>query len=524
MAKETKLPHGREEAALMKDLVARIDPGIIAKFKIPIFRFCQVKMLIVIDGSGDFTETAGFGLGKFLKAFQTPVPFTYFTIDKANRGSDASATTGFENFKFDKAGLNLNNYDVIWLFGVDNRGNNLTAGELRKLSEFMNNGGGVFATGDHADLGVDMCGQVPRVRNMRRWYYPFAGPLGEPAAPGSFGNNHDTIRDTNPVTPGRQGSQSDDIPQNIRPRYYYGWTSPSILGYKKFPHPVLCGPKGVIKVMPDHMHEGICEVPADITRSFNFSGYNITEYPTVAGVQVLPEVIAWGTNQLTNNEFGLISVYDGHRDPNVGRVLTDATWHHFFNINLTGFEASMAADPVVKANYEDIQAYYRNIAYWLCGKAKQQCFRTRGFWWVQHHYDVLIAYTPRLDGWNQILYFRHLGIIARNALNDLASQCQSSGIIFELLPRIAFKDLIDPWRIKPIPEPDPFPGFDPEFITDVALGAGLHALRTQTLTKKDFAEKDILPVMEKGIQEGFNLVVKDFKKSVTALERALGCS
>lgn len=525
MAKKTKLLPGSEEALLTKDLVARIHPNIIAKFKLPFYRFCQVRMLIVTDGSADYTETTGFGLGKFLKAFQNPVPFTYFSIDKAHRQTEATATPGFDNFTFDKPGLDLTKYDVIWLFGVDRKGGFISAGELRKLSEYMNNGGGLFATGDHEDLGVDLCSRVPRVRNMRRWHYPLAGPLGEPVAPGASGNNHDTIADKDPATPGRQGDQSDEVPQNIRPKYYYGWTSPSILGYKKFPHPVLCGPRGVIKVMPDHMHEGLCEVPTDISRTFNFSGYSITEYPTVAGVQALPEVIAWGVNQNTNNEFGLISVYDGHREPNVGRVLTDATWHHFFNINLMGFEAALGASTTVKAQYEDIQAYFRNIGYWLAGKSKQNCFRNRGFWWIQHHYDVLIAYVPKLEGRNPLLYYRQLGVIARNALNDLASQCQSSGIFIELFPPIAFKDFIDPWKIKPGPDPgpDPFPGFDPEFITDVAIGAGLHELRTQTLAQKDLAEKDILKVVEKGVQAGMSLVVKDFKKSITSLEKALGC-
>lgn len=522
MAKKTKTDAIAEAELSIRDLTARLRPDILAKFKFPLVRFCQVKMLVVTDGTGDFSDTAGFGLGKFLKAFLTPVAFTYFSIDKAHRQNGAGTTPGFDNFKFDKPGLNLNNYDVIWLFGVDRKGTFLSNTELRKLSEYMDNGGGLFATGDHEDLGVDLCGKVPRVRNMRRWFFPGSGPNGEPPAPGATGNNHDTVVDTNPGLPGLQGSQSDEVPQTIRPKYYTGWTFPGIFGLKKYPHPVLCGPKGVIKVMPDHMHEGLCEVPTDVTRTFTFSGYIITEYPAPGGVRVLPEVVAWGTNRLTNAEFGLISAYDGHQAPDVGRVLTDATWHHFFNINLIGFESAMSINPTVKAQYEDIQAYFRNIGYWLARKSKQQCFRSRGYWWVQHHFDVLIAYVPDLKGRNSITYFRHLGVIARNALNDLASQCQSSAIVLEVFPKVPFKGLLDPWQFppEPLPEPDLFQGFDPEFISDVALGAGLHTLRTATLTQKEVSDKEVLELMEKGVQEGLQLVAQSLKKSLAALEKS----
>ena len=58
----------------------------------------------------------------------------------------------------------------------------------------------VFATGDHEDLGVKMNGRVPRVRAMRKWYFPGPGPNGEPGAPPGIGTLR--IDTTQPNVPG----------------------------------------------------------------------------------------------------------------------------------------------------------------------------------------------------------------------------------------------------------------------------------------------------------------------------------
>jgi hypothetical protein len=45
--------------------------------------------------------------------------------------------------------------------------------------------------------------------------------------------------------------------------------------------------------------------------------------------------------------FPVIAAYDGHRvhgpDAQPGRVVTDATWHHFFNINTQPFKVGPSA-------------------------------------------------------------------------------------------------------------------------------------------------------------------------------------
>ena len=84
--------------------------------------------------------------------------------------------------------------------------------------------------------------------------------------------------------------------------------------------------------------------------SQNYGPDGSREYPDAADGwgQVVPEVIATsrvpagntadngGSKRPTEaHSFGAISAYDGHR-AGVGRVVCDATWHHFINVNLIG--------------------------------------------------------------------------------------------------------------------------------------------------------------------------------------------
>jgi hypothetical protein len=119
----------------------------------------------------------------------------------------------------------------------------------------------------------------------------------------------------------------------------------------------------VVNFLPDHMHEGACEVPGNLaTRTFKIGAATLREYPDYTPsnppsgyvpVPLAPEVVA--TSQICRASprrrsirmripaarsrdrltFGAIAAWDGQR-VGKGRVVVDATWHHFFNINLTG--------------------------------------------------------------------------------------------------------------------------------------------------------------------------------------------
>jgi hypothetical protein len=81
---------------------------------------------------------------------------------------------------------------------------------------------------------------------------------------------------------------------------------------------------------------------------------------------------------LTPKIFGAIAAYDGQR-AQVGRVVTDATWHHFVNINIDGTESGLPG--LVETGGADsdalvrIRRYYVNLATWLMPRSTRRCLR-----------------------------------------------------------------------------------------------------------------------------------------------------
>ena len=283
---------------------------------------------------------------------------------KADRGADVVGFRFDQPFMVNGQTRTLLDYDMALFFAINPvNPNTALSAEAEAIARFMENGGGFFATGDHANLGSELCGLIPRVRSMRRWWV--SGPNGEPEAPPPLGpTRHDTTR------PGADNisqfeDQSDDVAQEITPQLYSaGLTIKQ--GYpanRYLPHPLLCSPDGVVKFLPDHMHEGWCEVPGNLAaRTFKLGAATVREYPdynppnppaghvpaplepeVVATGQVLPGITspAIDTHHVGSPDpaqgitFGVIGAWDGHL-VGKGRVVVDSTWHHFFNINLTG--------------------------------------------------------------------------------------------------------------------------------------------------------------------------------------------
>jgi hypothetical protein len=300
--------------------------------------------------------------------------------------------------------------------------------------------------------------------------------------------------------------QSDDVPQEIQPTLYRSRVSPWLEA--RYPHPLLCGRTGVIRVLPDHPHEGECVEPTDLTATYPFDG--TPEYPpATGGGPIPPEVIAKSSVPAGNtatqtfpggttakdatqaHSFGAICAYDGHR-AGIGRVVTDATWHHFVNVNLVGEvaepEASVKgrgflASSEGEAHFENVKAYYRNIAVWISPASSHTCFRRKLFWGLLYQHRVMEAVlaTPELsiERANVSLYYQ-IGSHARDVLGKSATRCQSLRFVIDLLwPEIPeLIPEIDPW-IPPLPEPDPPtpPWVDPTPLLSVALGGALVALR-----------------------------------------------
>lgn len=489
---------------------------------------CRVRILVVTDDGGYFDHTSMFGLGKVLDIVKSDLwPRAKFEITTAHRGTAPAAKT---NFKFDRE--DLSEYDQIWMFGIednrrlDSRKGAISESELGAIAKFMDAGGGVFATGDHQKLGLDMCGEVPRVRSMRRWHFPNPGPNGEPVAPDvGSGGEYDTVTADASLT--GTPSQTDKVPQVIEPKMY--WRSyPGGIHRQvaKFPHPVLCGPAGPITYLPDHQHEGLVEVPADLDQVYIFDGHESAEYPTVGTAQQRPEVIARGTNFTTGQKFGVIGAYDGHR-ANVGRVVVDSTWHHWFNVNMSPY--ADASDPdlagydaAVAAKWEEIKAYFRNVAAWLSPPAIQRCLTNSGLVFIIGHHEIAITHQDLRDVVDPIGYYRYIGTVARDAIGRLAGQCQTNSwhVDLGLDPRLEL--FLDLWGPEPKePEgPRPLPFIDLDDLTAISLGGAVHALRSKVgrngndaaLALVDDSEA-VREIAKAGAQEALAVLEEKYKES-----------
>jgi len=388
----------------------------------------KVRILMYADSSVNFSG-GGFGGLQYVYNLLKSRAYFYvdFQIDFAHRdGTDPSATISGAK-KLDALDI-LNKYDEIWFFGF-NPTPNLSSAEVTLLDQFMAapKFGGVLVTGDHADLGKGIAGQITRAGGMRLY------PAPESSAP----DWNTTVEDgPDPGSTYDFDDQSDDRPQAIRyKRYSLG--SPFVFQGRYRPHPVLCGPDGPIDVFPDHQHEGEALAPIPTLGD--------PKWPTKAGHQEQPEVIAWGRIKdpaATNHgqEIGLVSAYNGH-NVDVGRILADSTWHHWFDINLTGtaappspyagFDATAAGQVALKK----IDAYFLNCGVWLAPPDRQTEMRNAG-WWSILWTDQILELSPNAPLW----YF---GEQAVDALGRRASRCTVTEWIFDWP---IFKEKIPRWE------------------------------------------------------------------------------
>jgi hypothetical protein len=352
------------------------------------FRECTPKLLVVTDNL-NYSSTSDFGLTEFVNTLRgstihgmTPIVTTARFSPTGALSYDATAQH-ITNFKFTDPthGVTKSRYDVVLLLSVNREsGPKLTdeSGALDAVIKFMQAGGGVFATGDHEDLGAGMCMDIPRVRAMRHWR-----ATDTPSASG-----------TDRLTTNLPGSddvyqfedQSDAFPQRLYVNYR---TDAGGVGSA---HPLLqvpgSSPSRAIEVFPDHPHEGECVVPSNLTTKLPD---NVTdEWPTQVGGgggRVSPEAVALTMSHgnaipshskvaVVPRSFIAICAYNGQL-ANVGRVVTDATWHHFVNVNLVG---DLPVPPpgrqgLTGRNLDDVKQYYKNIVTWLMPKNVRRCRR-----------------------------------------------------------------------------------------------------------------------------------------------------
>ena len=159
----------------------------------------HARILIVVDVGISLSPGANaFGIERVIRLLrETSVGCMHFHVDVGQRSSGAfsvvpvpgGASPKYLGLRFNSTmpdgSLVISHYDEVWCFGFKphaalspptNDAEISAPGalpasdaELAALTTWMNNRGGMFATGDHDFLGAPMCHRIPRIGTMRAW-------------------------------------------------------------------------------------------------------------------------------------------------------------------------------------------------------------------------------------------------------------------------------------------------------------------------------------------------------------------
>ena len=436
----------------------------------------RIRILFVIDGRINTSDSAGggtgFGLGPVLDTLRDRswAWWVRFEVDVATRDGDQETRipwleelaelaerlasgaeyqpdplvrVRFFGFRFTQDGFDIDDYDQIWLFGdwpgeasdIDERDDEpikdpnlpqLSSAELKLLAEWMDRGGGVFATGDHGMLGATLSHRVPRVRKMRRWTHEQWVPLKHDPS------RHETLQHFS--DPNYSDDETDRHPQTIEPVLRPTASLVGVLG--GVPHPLLCSMDGAIDRFPDHMHEGEVMPDSDVEldSEVDITGYEGVEFPAPRPEVFLadfpgrdainlnrprPRIIAYGrtTNRDAPSErFGVVGVYDGE-SVGLGRVVVDSTWHHWFSMNVIPLRDG---NPPV---YRKLQAYYRNVGLWLATPWQRMSMLLSATWGAIVGSKPM-DFSPGMTPWQ--IGERALDVIGRTAPQCIVSELVGS--------------------------------------------------------------------------------------------------
>jgi hypothetical protein len=548
-----------------------------------------LRILFVIDGRINTSfDPMRFGLGYVLKTLRDNsfAWWVQFHVQVVRRDHaemvqtsqyfpDANYTVGNEpgfdimGFRFTEPNFSFDDWDQVWFF-ADYPANDegdinepqfcpLENDELKLLAEWMDRGGGVFAAGDHWNLGASMCSRIPRVRTMRRWTPEQGVPTMEGAT------RHETLQ----RGPGYEDIwEGDTIPQPVEV-VYRQWTS-SILTRPLSPHPLLTTTTGVIDKFPDHMHEGdvVADSQVELDRPLDIPGYHRAEYPTfeppvriasdvgsplkrsrplphvvgygqttnsnlpqtvstgaVASARVAGSVDVLGVNVLPGMRFGLVGAYDGD-GVGIGRVVVDSTWHHWFSYNLHGFYA--AAQPLQPTArlirdvdyrpspmYGLMQAYYRNVALWLATPWQRQMMLFASLWGIVVSDPMAFPAAPA----------RSLWAVGKRAI-EVASRTISQSMLFDFVGSFfggrAEEIFGAPYDVNPA---DPHVASVPSDLAVRAIVGGIATslirpafdyLKANGKSQRPLDPDDVARHASDGVKQGHRALIKTLQSSAAA--------
>ncbi|QXV59354.1 hypothetical protein [Amycolatopsis sp. TNS106] len=362
----------------------------------------KIRILFYTDLVG-FTGNNGFSLGIVRDLILANQPFfAEFEIDLLNRHEGGHAAGKLTSEV-------LAGYEQVWFFGFlpcnmpGQPENELVDAEVAALRAWMDAGGGVLITGDHSNprppgadpslpeylnLGRALGHRVPRAGELRVWNdrpdssIEFSHNTHQPDPWGSDINN--------PIP-----NDLDPYPQELILRKRLGR-----------PHALFQGRRGPITVFPDHMHEGQLLIP---------ERYPADVWPSGRAGQPKPEIVAQGTDKRDGKVYGVTSAYDGAA-AGVGRIVADATWHHYFDLNLWGFEKGGEV-------LDRLTEYFVNLTLWLAPKPVKLEVNGQLLYWLSHNLS-LRAVLP--EG------FRVPGITAAGLVREVGGQSVLDDLVWPL--------------------------------------------------------------------------------------------
>jgi hypothetical protein len=227
--------------------------------------------------------------------------------------------------------LDRADFDELWLFALD-IGDGLSSKDCTGITRFHQQGGGIFTTRDHQDMGVSMCA----LNTLGGFHYFHSRQL----------------------DPDDSRCCADDsyTPSISYPNYHSGRNGDyQTIAPAEPAHELLQKGEGLIEYFPAHPHEGGIGIPDGTTHA---------------------RVIATGTSQVTDRSFNLVVAGDRISDGNgntLGRFVAQSTFHHLVDYNwdiskgCPTFVAEAPGDGYQKhpEALNDIKAYVRNLVLWL---------------------------------------------------------------------------------------------------------------------------------------------------------------
>jgi hypothetical protein len=293
----------------------------------------------------------------------------------------------------------LDGFDEVWVFGYRKSNNSkqsefeneLDNDEVLALERWMTKGG-LLITGDHSmpddrigddrlrshqtflNLGRALGYRIPRAGQLRVWEGP---PTSVVEGVLEQRDNFNTLVGPDPAKlDDAVVLQSDKFALDLilvgaQPHRLFWWhmdKDKQIVPIKKF---------------PDHMHVGKLKVPPFLNGEWT-------------AARPFPAVIARARdNRPFSNEriYDLVMAYDGNQispeSAQVGRIVADASFHHYVNINLAGFERDVAGNPLPGSDLEQIAQYYANLVLWLAPRELRTIIERNLSIWLLTHPQVL---------------------------------------------------------------------------------------------------------------------------------------